>query len=271
MSEPVRIPLDVWQRFRDACNEVIGVGVVMPDENPEIVVEAPRSVEVPPAPHNDDASFAFDDYGAFYDFLRGNKLLGPTISSDEFDGCDTIIRECAAAGWPISWVAYALATAYHETAHTMQPVHERGGAAYLTRMYDINGNRPAKAKELGNLSPGDGAKYGGRGYVQLTGKKNYQRATDKLRALGIDVDLVATPDRAMEPAIAAATMISGMREGWFTGRDIDDDLPSRGPAALAQFKATRDVINGRDKDDEIAAYAIDFQTGLLRGGYKIAA
>jgi putative chitinase len=227
------------------------------------------SVPVPVETH--DASFAFTDYGRFYDFLRGNKMLGPKISAEEFAGCDAILKACTRSSWPVSFTAYALATAYHETAATMQPVKERGGAAYYHRMYDIQGARPAKARELGNLTPGDGAKYAGRGYPQLTGKANYAKATAKLRALGFDVDLVAEPDRAMEPAIAAAIMISGMAEGWFTGRKLSDDLPLRGPAAFAQFKASRDIINGRDKDDEIAAFAIDFQTALQAGGYKIAA
>lgn len=225
---------------------------------------------VPPAA-NDDAAFAFADYGKFYDFLRGNKMLGPTISATEFSGCDMILRACASAGWPLAYTAYALATAYHETAHTMQPIHELGGTAYLTRMYDINGQRPAKARELGNLSPGDGARYAGRGYVQLTGKTNYARATAKLRALGIDVDLIAQPERAEEPMIAAMVMVYGMTEGWFTGRKLSDDLPARGPAGTKAFVLSRDIINGTDKQDLIAGYALDFQTGLQQGGYKIAA
>ena len=167
--------------------------------------------------------------------------------------------------------AYALATTYHETAHTMQPIKEIGGTAYFTRMYDIRGNRPHVARDLGNTQPGDGAKFAGRGYVQLTGRRNYTKATDKLRALGFDVDLVADPDRAMEPEIAAAILVLGMREGWFTGRNIDDDLPAGKPGTLAQFTASRDIINGRDKQELIAGYAVDFQTGLQQGGYRLAA
>lgn len=226
---------------------------------------------VAPPPAANDAAFAFADYGKFYDFLRSNSMLGPTISKAEFEGCDDIIRACATAGWPVAYTAYALATAYHETAHTMLPVKELGGTAYFTRMYDIKGARPAKAKELGNLTPGDGAKYAGRGYVQLTGKSNYAKATAKLKALGIDADLVANPDRAMEPMIAALILVSGMMEGWFTSRKMPDDLPARGNATKVQFIASRDIINGTDKQDLIAGYAVDFQTGLNAGGYKIAA
>jgi putative chitinase len=218
-----------------------------------------------------DAGFAFTDYGRFYDFLRGNKMLGPKISTEEFNGCDAILQACTRASWPVSFTAYALATSFLETGATMQPIKERGGNTYFHRMYDIQGARPAKARELGNLTPGDGARYPGRGYVQLTGKANYAKATAKLRALGFDVDLVANPDRAMEPEIAAAVMVLGMQEGWFTTRKLSDDLPSRGPAGLSQFKASREIINGRDKDDEIAAFAIDFQTALQAGGYRIGA
>jgi putative chitinase len=219
-----------------------------------------------------NASDAFADYGKFYDYLRGNSMLGPKISKDEFSGCDAILTACVRAGWPLPWTAYALATAYHETAHTMQPIHEMGGAAYLTRMYDIKGNRPEKAKELGNLTPGDGAKFGGRGYVQLTGRKNYERATAKLKALGILVDLTVDPDAAMRPDVAAAIMVSGMEEGWFTGRDLADDLPRQaGLATLQQFVLSRDIINGKDRAELIAGYAVDWQTGLRAGGYKMAA
>lgn len=255
------------KQLEDALAEVRALQAEATSVAPAIVAPAPP----PPAPANDDASFAFDDYGRFYDFLRGNKLLGPKITADEFKGCDAILKACTRANWPVSFTAYALATAYLETAHTMQPISEIGGTAYFTRMYDITGARPAKAKELGNLSPGDGAKYHGRGYVQLTGKKNYAYATQRLHDFGIDVDLVANPELALRPDVAAAVMVLGMREGWFTGRKLVDDLPSKGPAGLSQFVASRDIINGKDRQADVASYAIDFQTGLQHGGYKIAA
>lgn len=252
------------QAFRDLAD---AVSRMAEDVRPyEVTETSPRPMPSPAAPVA-VAGEIFGDEGAFYDFLRANHMLGPKISQDEYNGCDTIIKACHAAGWGISWVAYALATAYHETAHTMLPIKELGGTAYFTRMYDIKGNRPAKARELGNLTPGDGAKYAGRGYPQTTGKDNYRKATEALRKLGFDVDLVAQPDRMMEPAIAAATMVSGMEEGWFTTRDLDDDLPRRGPGTLAQFIDSRDIINGSDKEKLIAGYAVDFQTGLQQGRY----
>lgn len=234
----------------------------------------PEVISVPVPAETPDASFAFTDYGRFYDFLRGNKMLGPKISAEEFAGCDAILKACTRASWPVSFTAYALATSFLETGATMQPIKERGSNTYFHRMYDIQGARPAKARELGNLAPGDGARYPGRGYVQLTGKRNYALATQKLQALGVlkpNESLVTNPDLAMRPDVAAAVMVLGMQEGWFTGRKLSDDLPLSGPASVRQFVASRDIINGRDKDDEIAAFAIDFQTALQAGGYRIAA
>lgn len=265
----IRALLDQLRAVVDAAE----ASAAPPPPSPPVAPTAPATaVPAPPSAiaRPKDASGFFADHARFYDFLRGNKMLGPNISGGEFAGCEAIIIGFAMAGAPVSYVAYGLGTAYHETAHTMEPVHEYGGPAYLTRMYDIRGNRPAKARELGNLTPGDGVKFAGRGFVQLTGRSNYVRASAKLRAVGFDVDLLANPDLAMRPDIAAAIMVYGMIEGWFTGRDLADDLLEDGPSTRAQFAASRDIINGTDKADLIAGYAVDFQTGLLAAGYKPA-
>lgn len=193
---------------------------------------------------------------AFFDAMRDGRLLGPVLSQGEVDGCKAIIAACA--GWPLSWTAYALATAYHETAGTMQPIKEYGGAAYFRRLYDIEGARPALAKRHGNTSPGDGAKYFGRGYVQLTWKCNYARAQAELGA-----PFVADPDLALQPVHAAAIMRRGMEEGWFTGKKLATYLPSTGKADHAQFKEARRIINGVDRAADIATYAVEFQKGLM--------
>lgn len=258
---------EIMREIRSRSEEIGRLVDELGDLPPDVVTGAPAPDVATAAPTSVEGQFS--DYGAFYDFLRSNSMLGPKISSDELEGCDRIIGAFLAAGAPVSYCAYGLATAYLETAHTMQPIDEMGGSAYFKRMYDIQGSRPAKARELGNLSPGDGAKFHGRGFVQLTGKTNYAKATAKLRALGFNADLVADPDRAKEPEIAATIMVYGMIEGWFTGRKLGDDLPRKGPATLAQFTASRDIINGRDRQAEIAEFANDFQTGLQEAGYGL--
>jgi putative chitinase len=197
---------------------------------------------------------------AFFDAMR-QGLLGPTLSGEEVDGCNAILK--AMEGAPLSHTAYALATSFHETASTMQPIKEYGGEKYFHRMYDVSGARPQLCIANGNNCAGDGAKYFGRGYVQLTWKNNYKRAGDKC-----GVDLVARPDLALRPDIAATILRKGMDEGWFTGKRLADYLPSKGPATRTQFTAARRIINGTDRAAQIAEHAIKFQIALEAGGWS---
>jgi putative chitinase len=197
---------------------------------------------------------------AFFDALR-HGLLGPTLSAEEVKGCNAILE--AMEGAPLTWAAYALATAYHETASTMQPIKEYGGQTYFTRMYDVTGARPQMALANGNTCAGDGPKFCGRGYVQLTWKNNYKRAGDQC-----GVDLVSYPDKAMDPVIAAKVLRHGMEEGWFTGKKFSDYLPTRGKATSGQFGYARYIINGTDKAQQIASHAIEFQRALEAGGWQ---
>lgn len=203
---------------------------------------------------------------AFYDRVRQRDLLGPVLTPAEVQGCEAIVQAAFAAGWSDADLAYGLATAWHETAHTMQPIHEYGGPEYLRRNYDVDGRNPQRAIAMGNTAPGDGVRYAGRGFVQLTWKRNYKIAGDKL-----GIDLVREPDKAMEPIVAAGIMAWGMAEGWFTGRKLRDYLPRRGAATLAQFTAARRIINGSDRAAHIADLAMDFQDAVMTGQQAAAA
>lgn len=87
----------------------------------------------------------------------------------------------------------------HETLD-FKHMKEIGGSLDF-RKYDPKYN-PAKAKTLGNTKPGDGAKYKGRGYIQITGKYNYAQAG---KALGLD--LVNHPELVEKPEVAAKTSV----------------------------------------------------------------
>ena len=197
------------------------------------------------------------DRKAFFAACR-TTVMGPMLDDDEVGGASAILD--AMKGAPISHCAYALATAWHETAHTMQPIREMGGPSYLFRMYDPKGHRPHVAAELGNTMPGDGVQYAGRGYVQLTGRRNYEIAGKRL-----GYPLLGNPDLAMRPDIAAQIMRQGMAEGWFTGKGFRDYLPATGPAPRVRFVDARRIINGKDRAAQIAIYAGQFQEALVEG------
>ena len=92
-------------------------------------------------------------------------------------------------------LAAFMAQMAHES-HDFKSMVEYGGSLDF-RKYDPK-YAPKKAKQLGNKYVGDGAKFKGRGYVQITGRYNYGIAS---KAIG--VDLVKNPKLAENPAIAA--------------------------------------------------------------------
>jgi len=94
----------------------------------------------------------------------------------------------------------AAATIAVETARAFQPIHECGGDAYFTKHYEGR-------EDLGNTEPGDGARFHGRGFSQLTGRANYLRYGGL-----IHVDLVAAPDKALDPDNAAEIFALFFRE-----------------------------------------------------------
>lgn len=149
--------------------------------------------------------------------------------------------------------AYMLATLKHETANTFHPITELGSASYFNRYDPIladTATRRATAKANGNLARGDGYKYRGRGYVQITWKNNYKKLGD---ALGYD--LVDLPDEALNPVVAYKIMSYGMRRGVFTGKKLSDYLTD----IATDYVNARRIINGLDRADTIAGYAEKFE------------
>lgn len=184
----------------------------------------------------------------FFDHMRASKIMGPSLSPEEVGGCGAILDACAGAAWPLSWTAYGLATAYHETAATLQPIREYGRGK--GRKYGV----PGKHGQIAY----------GRGYVQLTWDTGYEKADQKL---GLGGRLTSNYELALDPEIAAAIMVRGMAEGWFTGKKLADYLPSDGPSSVQPYREARRIINGTDKADLIASHAMTFQEALMKGSW----
>lgn len=89
-------------------------------------------------------------------------------------------------------------------AFLAQLAHESGQLRWFEELADGSAYEPTssdprarrRAKQLGNVQPGDGARFKGRGPIQLTGRANYAAA-----AADLGVDLVRSPGIAASPSV----------------------------------------------------------------------
>lgn len=187
------------------------------------------------------------DRAAFFKLVR-KQPFGGRLAADQVRGVEALLDawERWAPGADPRFIAYALATAYHETGGKMQPVREIGRGK--DRAYGAVVGRFAQA-------------YYGRGHVQLTWLRNYELADAKLRALGVlepGESLVRDPDLALRADVSAAIVVRGMVEGWFTGRRLEQFFVG----TRSDWVDARAIINGRDRAALVAGYGLHFYEGL---------
>lgn len=183
----------------------------------------------------------------FFDTVR--PLFG-SLNQSQIDGMKAIVA------YPVDdprFTAYELATAFRETGQEMQPIHERGGNGYFHDRYDITGSHKEIAHDLGNIYEGDGIKFHGRGLVQLTGRNNYVKFSQRLA-----IDLVGNPDLALDDLVAIKIMGIGMAEGLFTGKKLSTYFNANTEDKLN----ARRIINGLDQAPLIASYYNVFKAAL---------
>lgn len=181
----------------------------------------------------------------FFNAVR-SSIFGGSISQSQVNGLNAILDEWDASGLKDDrWLAYMLATTYHETAATIQPIEEYG---------------KGKGRKYGTRRKSDGWPYSdtraifyGRGYVQLTWYENYAKAG---RILGLD--LLNKPELALNPDVAAKIMFAGMTGGWFTGKRLSDYFND----TKEDWVNARRIINGTDRAELIAGYAKKFHAAL---------
>lgn len=178
----------------------------------------------------------------FYKNIEDRFFKGQ-LTTQQYDGIEAIAYRWRTSGFKdIRWLAYMLATVYHETAATMYPIEEYGKGR--GRVYG------KKIKQSREPYEKPDQIYYGRGYVQLTWYENYERMGELL-----NLPLLEQPELALQPKIAADIMFEGMTKGSsgrgdFTGVSLEN-----------YFNATKDdpinarrIINGLDKAELIASY-----------------
>ncbi|MBT1155725.1 hypothetical protein J1C56_08985 [Aminobacter anthyllidis] len=173
------------------------------------------------------------DRSKFYAALRARSsgVFGTSLSQSQVDGTERVLDEAQRRGTPLRHLAYILATDYHETAHTMQPVREMGGEKYLRskRYYP----------------------WVGEGLVQVTWEENH-------RKFG-----ATTPGQMMTWPIALRAIFDGMTKGMFTGKKLDDYIKGD----RCDYVGARRIVNGTDRDDDLARYAETFEAALRAANY----
>ena len=186
------------------------------------------------------------DRKKFFDAVRAS-LFNDVLSQRQVDGMNYLLDvwEKLFADRDIRWLAYALATAFHETAYMMVPLEEYGKGS---------------GKSYGEPTGEHGECYYGRGHVQLTWLENYQKGEQFLaERYGVSVPMVEYPHRMLEDEPSALVLYDGMINGWFTGAA----LPAFFHDTVEDPYNARTIVNGHDKADLIAGYYYKFKEALV--------
>jgi predicted chitinase len=186
------------------------------------------------------------DKSKFFDAIRDNIKL----TTENVQGFDKVLDFGYARNSPRNHLAYIIATAYWESATTMQPVVE---ANWLSENW--------RKKNL-RYYP-----WHGRGLIQTTWKDNYIKIGNL-----IGKDLTKNPDLLLKWEYALPALFVGMEDGLYTGKDLEDyiDLKDESDTEdFEEYKNARRIVNGTDKASKIATIAIQVEQGLTNAGYPI--
>lgn len=164
--------------------------------------------------------------------IRAQPFSG-RMNDKQVEGVNRIVDEWERRGLKdFRWLAYILATAKWETAHTMQPIREGGRESYL------------KSKPY--------YPWVGEGLVQVTWEVNH-------RKFG-----ATAPGQLMTWPIALRAIFDGMIKGMFTSHKLADHFN----ATKTDWVNARRIVNGTDKANEIAAIAKQFYSAIVEASDK---
>jgi hypothetical protein len=171
--------------------------------------------------------------------------FGGRLAQAQIDGMTAILKEWDKRGlMDKRWLAYILATAFHETGNRMQPVRETFATSDGQAIARLE-----KAWNAGKLAwvktPYWRDGWFGRGLVQITHKANYDKfGVTKADALKLDVSV--------------RVIFDGMVDGMFTGKKLLDYFNAK----TDDPEGARKIVNGTDKKVLIASYHKNFLDAL---------
>ena len=185
------------------------------------------------------------DRKVFYDAIRPHVNL----TTQNVAGTEKVLDYAEARGTETNDLAYISATSWWETAQTMHPVKEAFWNSEDWRRKNLR------------YYP-----WYGRGLIQTTWEDNYRRMGSR-----IGVDLTENPDLLLEWKYALPALFIGMAEGLYTGKSLDDYIDGKDEndkEDLREFANARRIVNGTDRQVEIAKIALNFEHALRAAEYK---
>jgi hypothetical protein len=181
--------------------------------------------------------------GFRFDFEKGKKALFPNgYTNKQEEAVSAIIGESNTQGVKLATqVAYMLATAYHEAYDWNKP------NSRMTCLVEMGGQSYLKNKAY--------YPWYGRGFSHLTWKKNYIKESERM-----GIDLIAHPEKLFEISIAANSHVYCMMNGTYTSVPLTRFVHS----GKTDFPNARKVVNGTDKAEVIAGYAMEFLKCIIQ-------
>ncbi|QND47650.1 hypothetical protein HB780_18385 [Rhizobium lusitanum] len=205
------------------------------------------------------------DHAKFFVAVRPSLFAG-RLSANQVNGMEAILVAWESKPFDSRWLAYMLATTYHETDNSMCTISENlsysaagllatfpkyfaaaQASAYARQPQRIANRAYASRMGNGSEASGDGWRYRGRGLVQITGRDNYAK-----------YGITDNPDDALDSAKAVEILFDGMINGRFTGRKLADFFS----AAVTDWTGARKIINSADRANDIAGYAKKFAAAV---------
>lgn len=162
----------------------------------------------------------------FFNYVR-NAPFGGRLTSQQVDGLTRILDEWDRRKLTDDrWLAYILASAFWESAKTMQPVREMGGESYLRskRYYP----------------------WVGEGLIQVTWEANHKKFG------------ATRPGQLMTWPIALKALFDGCIKGMFTGKKLSDYFNDTKDDPVN----ARRIVNGTDKAQLIAGFHRNFLSAI---------
>ena len=121
---------------------------------------------------------------------------------------------------------YNIDNKHRKSAFLATIIHESGSFNYTKEI--ASGQAYEGRKDLGNIHPGDGVRFKGRGLIQLTGRYNYQQATK-----AFNVDFISNPELMEQPEWATA-----VSAWWWANRGLNAVADTR------DFRHVTRMVNG---------------------------